>query len=738
MAMYDWEEIEQPEKLPDAGHIRTHLEWLTAPARGDYDDALIEIAYESALGAGPNCARLFGLDEIEDAVAFAAKINREKKVNCYVGASLKAPDTDRNRRSSGGDFYVATAVPVDIDSDYDAVRQRMAQAVDDGLIVVTGLTPSRRSQHWVRLVEPCDDETEFGQSFEALVLHVGADFKVKDAARVMRLGGTVSYPPPKKTAKGYVIEQTSVVQNVKADSEDIATIIALPPGERAQQASVPRGPTGQAAAGEIERSWSGLVTDGRESHFRNIVMRLIRQWQESTGSDPEAADIWGEAWDTFTASTDNRDGRWTDQNGERELRKRLANTLRRLRSGHLARFGLFSVETGIGEDEAREVARKREETRREQREHRAEVPPENPIPPGEHLFKSSPEFTANYVPAEYLIEPLVQRGYCYSFTAPTGHGKTAIAMNLAACVGLGRKFAGCETLKGRVGYFAAENPTDVQARWIVMQDALKFTASDADVYFAPLTLDIEQHFATIEAEAVRVGGFDLVIVDTSQAFFYGDDENSNAEMVAHAKKMRRLTTLPGNPCAIVLCHPLKNAAKDNLLPRGGGGFLAEVDGNLTAWKDEELVVMHHAGKLRGPGFPPINFELKSQTSERLKDAKGRQLPSVLAVAMAEDDYSRRMVEQGSDQDKVLVLLLSTKGKISVADICDKCGWIGATGIPNKGKAHRIIRQLISLKLIKQDRRGRYVVTASGKAEIGGKARALGIDGTDEEDDEMAF
>lgn len=735
--MYDWEELEDAAKAPNLADIRAHLEWLVAPARGQYDDALIEIAFESNLGAGPNRARLFSLDELDEAAAFAAKVNGQK-VNTYVGASLKSPDTDRAKRSSGGDFYVATAVPVDIDTDYDAVRQRMAQAVDDGLIVVTGLTPSRRSQHWVRLVTPCDDETEFGQAFEALVSHVGADFKVKDAARVMRLGGTISYPPPKKASKGYVTELTTIVVNAQAEPEAIDGILALPAGERSFTPGASRGPTGQAAAGEIERSWSGLVTDGRESHWRNIVARLIRQWQEDTGSDPEAADIWQEAWETFTTSTDNRDGRWTNEAGQRELRKRLANTLRRLKSGHLARFGLSSIETGIGEAEAKEVARKREETRREQRERRAEAPTESPIPPGDHLFKSSPEFTANYTPAEYLVEPLVQRGYCYSFTAPTGHGKTAIAMNLAACVGLGRKFAGCETLKGRVGYFAAENPTDVQARWIVMQDALKFAAGDAEVYFAPLTLDIEQHFATIEAEAQRVGGFDLVIVDTSQAFFYGDDENSNAEMVAHAKKMRRLTTLPGNPCTIVLCHPLKNAAKDNLLPRGGGGFLAEVDGNLTAWKDEELVVMHHAGKLRGPGFPPINFELKSQTSARLIDAKGRQLPSVLAVAMAEDDYSRRMVEQGSDQDKVLVLLLSTKGRISVADICDKCGWVNGTGLPNKGKAHRIIRQLLGLKLIKQDRRGRYVVTASGKAEIGGKARALGIDGTDDDEDENAF
>ena len=40
--------------------------------------------------------------------------------------------------------------------------------------------------------------------------------------------------------------------------------------------------------------------------------------------------------------------------------------------------------------------------------------------------------------------------------------------------------------------------------------------------------------------------------------------------------------MPGEPCVIVACHPVKNASDDNLIPRGGGAFLNEVDGNLTA------------------------------------------------------------------------------------------------------------------------------------------------------------
>jgi hypothetical protein len=48
------------------------------------------------------------------------------------------------------------------------------------------------------------------------------------------------------------------------------------------------------------------------------------------------------------------------------------------------------------------------------------------------IVQSSAEFTRNYVPPDYLIDGLLQRRYCYSLTARTGSGKTAIVLALAA------------------------------------------------------------------------------------------------------------------------------------------------------------------------------------------------------------------------------------------------------------------------------------------------------------------
>src|SRR5690606_9545738 len=103
----------------------------------------------------------------------------------------------------------------------------------------------------------------------------------------------------------------------------------------------------------------------------------------------------------------------------------------------------------------------------------------------------------------------------------------------------------------------------------------------------------------VTAEAAAMDDLALVIVDASAATFEGDEENSNVHMMEHAKRMRSLTSLRGGPTVVVLCHPTKRASSDDLIPRGGGAFLAEIDGNLCARKAESVVEIHWTGKFRG-------------------------------------------------------------------------------------------------------------------------------------------
>jgi AAA domain len=311
-----------------------------------------------------------------------------------------------------------------------------------------------------------------------------------------------------------------------------------------------------------------------------------------------------------------------------------------------------------------------------------------------NLILSSGQFVAGFIPPDYLLDGILLCGYVYSFTANTGHGKTAVALLLTALVALGQALAGRDVVKGRVLYFAGENPTDVRMRWIGMAEKFGFDADAIDVCFIDGVYDIKMIEKRIHDEIEERGGVILIVIDTSPAYFTGDDENDNPQMIAHAQMLYGLKKLPGNPTVLAACHPVKNAGKDNLIPRGGGGFINAIDGNVTAWRDDTIVTFHHQGKFRGIDFEPIMFELVGVNPAKLKDSRGRQIPTVCAVALSKDDESAKRARSFSEGDDILLLLFDQQGElISGSDIAKGLQWWTKDHSPAKTKVQRAIEKL---------------------------------------------
>jgi AAA domain len=330
---------------------------------------------------------------------------------------------------------------------------------------------------------------------------------------------------------------------------------------------------------------------------------------------------------------------------------------------------------------------------------------------------SSAEFVRSFVPPDYLVEGLLQRQFFYSLTGKTGAGKTAIALLFAVLIALGRKIDGREFCRGRVLYLAGENPIDVQMRWVAMSQQLDFDPDTIDVYFSPGVFRISEMERHINEEVKRLGGVSLVVVDTTAAYFEGNDENDNVQAGAYARMQRGLVGLPGGPTILALCHPVKNATDDNLLPRGGGAYLNEVDGNLTVRADGVVVHLHWQGKYRGQDFAPISFQLKSGTHELLKDSKGRQLTTVTALPLS-DAGEREIKDAAVTHEDQLLAILSDKGRgASLEELAKLLGWLSNNGKPNKGLVYRTADTLKKQKLVKSARRGGLELTDAGNAEL---------------------
>jgi hypothetical protein len=306
----------------------------------------------------------------------------------------------------------------------------------------------------------------------------------------------------------------------------------------------------------------------------------------------------------------------------------------------------------------------------------------------------------------------LQRQFIYALTGHTGRGKTAIALLFAAHVALGRRLGDLDVEKGRVLVLAGENPTDAKMRWIALSQQMQFERDEIDVHWIEGTFKISEDFEQIRNEVEQLGGVDFIVVDSSAAFFEGDDENSNTQAGVHARRLRALTTLAGGPCVLVLCHPPKNVNEDNLQPRGGGAYVAEIDGNLTVAKDDMTVELHWQTKLRGPDFAPVNFMLRSVTHEELKDTKGRLISTVVAEHLSEAAQEEMAKASRHEEDKALEVLAG-KPQVSIAELAVALGWKAKGDKPNRSKAQRALGRLQRDKLIRKVRRG-YEITDKGK------------------------
>jgi hypothetical protein len=180
-----------------------------------------------------------------------------------------------------------------------------------------------------------------------------------------------------------------------------------------------------------------------------------------------------------------------------------------------------------------------------------------------------------------------------------------------------------------------------------------------------------------------------------------------------------LCGLPGNPCVIALNHPIKAAASpEHLLPRGGGGYLNETDGNFTLWAhDDRLTDLHWTGKLRGPDFEKITFRLPTITTTKLVDSKGRMMPTVMAeVANAAQIEAVEEATMGQE-DRMLQAMLERRNG-SLATWATDCGWHlpskpGEALQPNKSLAQRVMNRLVADTLARKLRK-KYLLTKAGE------------------------
>ncbi len=338
-----------------------------------------------------------------------------------------------------------------------------------------------------------------------------------------------------------------------------------------------------------------------------------------------------------------------------------------------------------------------------------------PAEPAPDYLTSSRDFMATFEPPEYLIDGMLQVRYFYSLTAGTGVGKTAIAMRLAGHVVLGKPIGDREVQQGDVLYLAGENPADVQYRWLALSRDMGIDPETEHVTWMVGAKDLAVAGQTMVAEAARKGkAFKLIVVDTAAAYNFGDNENDNSQAGAYARQLRSLVNMPGGPCVLVLCHPTKRAADDDLMPRGGGAFIAEVDGNMAVMKKEGLLAVVPFGKFRGDMSWSQHYELeKIEDHPKLKDARGRQMASIIARPIASTSAEIK-ARNGHNDGITLLHAVFDHPASNATELARHLNWTyGKAAEPHKNKVNRLMESLVAQKLVRETM-GRWKITSKGQ------------------------
>lgn len=214
----------------------------------------------------------------------------------------------------------------------------------------------------------------------------------------------------------------------------------------------------------------------------------------------------------------------------------------------------------------------------------------------------------------YLIANFLPRKKVMVCTAPKGSHKTDLAIALAFAVAGGAHIADNLPMRrtGKVLFMAGENPEDVMDRIKALCWKQEYNSElRENIDILDRSFDLTADVAKL-VKACKGKRYDLVLVDTAQAYGPREESNSNTVMLNYAKALRVLTHL-GGASVFVLAHPTKSEAKANAKefePYGGGAFANEVDGLCSIHSEGDTVRLSKNAKWRGKNWDDLLFEPK--------------------------------------------------------------------------------------------------------------------------------
>jgi RecA/RadA recombinase len=284
-------------------------------------------------------------------------------------------------------------------------------------------------------------------------------------------------------------------------------------------------------------------------------------------------------------------------------------------------------------------------------------------------------------PPSWLVDGMIPQGSLAVLFGAPAHGKSFVALEIAAGIATGQKVLATDARRGSVVYIAAEGQRGLQARLNSWQQHRGTTARDLHWVTTALDLcEVADPLGLIEA--IRSKRFDpkLVVVDTVARNFGAGDENSTQDMNRFVRNVGSIAKAFPGATVLVVHHAGKQSQKG---ARGSSVLVAAADTVIRAEKVDLLVTLRCEKQKDDEAFKPVSFRL-------LKQGK-----SAVLVPAANDN--REGPKLSDNQRKALDALA---GPMAYGE------WQQAAGIP-RGSFGEVTKALQAKGLVKQEG-GKYL------------------------------
>jgi hypothetical protein len=479
--------------------------------------------------------RFFSAHDLKPVVDYVVKMN-SRGWNCYVGAALRHGEKPTEGERAGKKHFCAAShfwADCDDKGCYErAVDTCKREQIDPSMVHITGTTPHTRAQIWIKSAQPITDLAELEIATTALRDAFGSD-NVQNADRIMRIPGTVNFPPPDKIERGYTVELTTLQTARNAPTYSVDALCDLRPTKS-------EGTNSTADTSTRGKSYADA------DHFERHADRMAGEAGRLTDADMDAllakhANGEGEKWhNDLLAVTD-------------EMLKRGCDTYT------IRRAIAAACKNGINDRDISPLIDKRWlflEERREAERDTASAKAEAPFP---QRFLTLEQWRERDLPKpDYLLGEVFSTTSRGIMSAPTGLGKTNYALALGMRMAAGMNFLHWEGRRpAKVLYIDGEmsrrllkqrllaeetrllNELSEQVREQFIPSAFHALSTEDIPNFQPLNTRRGQ--AAIEKIIAEMGGCDFVIFDNVMSLISGSmvDEEAWSQTLPWVKSLTK-------------------------------------------------------------------------------------------------------------------------------------------------------------------------------------------------------